>query len=198
VVSAEMVKALRERTGAPMMECKRALEETGGDAERAVEVLRRRGIAKAADKAGREASEGLIDAYIHLSGRIGVLVEVNCETDFVANTPDFRQLVHDLAMHIAAASPRWIRREEVPAEVIESERAALAAEAEAAGKPPAIVEKIVSGRLDKFYQAHCLLEQPFVKNPDETIDQVIKAHIAKLGEQIVVRRFVRFERGQRG
>lgn len=179
-----------------MMECKRALEEAGGDMEKAVDILRERGLAAAAKKAGRTASEGLIESYIHLQGRIGVLLEINCETDFVANTADFRALAHDVAMHIAAAKPLYVRREEVPVAVVEHERQILAVQAQNEGKPPAIVEKMVQGRIDKFFKDVCLLEQPFVKDPDKSVDQLIKEHIAKLGEQITVRRFARFERGE--
>ncbi len=196
MIPAKDVKALRERTGAGMMECKRALEEAHGDMERAVDILRERGLAAAAKKAGRQAQEGLIDSYIHLQGRIGVLLEINCETDFVAHTEEFRTLSHDIAMHIAAAAPRYVRREDVPQSVLEHERDVLRAQAMNQGKPAAIVEKMVQGRLEKFYQDVCLLEQPFVKNPDVTVDQLIKEHIARLGEQITVRRFARFERGE--
>lgn len=179
-----------------MMECKRALEETSGDMEKAVDVLRERGLAQAAKKAGRQASEGIIESYIHLQGRIGVLLEINCETDFVANTAEFRALAHDVAMHIAAARPRYVQRDEVPASDLEREREVLTRQAENEGKPQAIVEKMVEGRLQKFYQEIVLLEQPFVKDPDLTVESVIKQHIAKLGEHIQVRRFARFERGE--
>ncbi|MBX5466663.1 MAG: translation elongation factor Ts [Firmicutes bacterium] len=196
MITAQDVKRLRERTGAGMMECKKALTDAQGDFERAVDLLRERGLAQAAKKAGRVANEGVIESYIHSQGRIGVLVEVNCETDFVANTPDFRNLAHDLAMHIAAARPRYLNREAVPADEVEHEREVLRRQAMAEGKPPAIVEKMVEGRLNKFFQEVCLLEQPFVKNPDVTVDQFIKEHIARLGEQITVRRFTRYERGE--
>lgn len=195
-ISAKDVKVLRERTGAGMMECKKALEEAGGNISRAVDILRERGLAAAAKKAGRETSEGLVESYIHAGGRIGVLLEINCETDFVANTEDFRGLAHDVAMHVAAARPLYVRREDVPASVIDHEREVLRAQAKNEGKPDAIVEKMVGGRVDKYYKEVCLLEQPYVKNPDQTIDQLIKEHIARLGEQIQVRRFVRFERGE--
>lgn len=195
-ISAKDVKALRERTGAGMMECKKALEEADGNIDRAVDILRERGLAAAAKKAGRATSEGLIESYIHAGGRIGVLLEINCETDFVANTEDFRGLAHDVAMHVAAARPLYVRREDVPASVIDHEREVLRAQAKNEGKPDAIVEKMVEGRVDKYYKEVCLLEQPYVKNPDQTIDQLIKEHIARLGEQIQVRRFVRFERGE--
>jgi elongation factor Ts len=196
VISAQDVKALRERTGAGMMECKKALEEANGNMERAIDILRERGLAAAAKKAGRTTSEGLIESYIHLQGRIGVLLEINCETDFVANTQDFRNLAHDVAMHIAAARPLYVTRQEVPEAVLAHEREVLAAQAQNEGKPAHIVEKMVAGRIEKFYQEVCLLDQPFVKNPDLTVDQLIKEHIARLGEQITVRRFARFERGE--
>lgn len=194
--SAKDVKALRDRTGAGMMECKRALQEADGNMDRAIDILRERGLAAAAKKAGRSATEGLIESYIHLQGRIGVLLEINCETDFVANTNDFRALAHDVAMHIAAARPRYVRADEVPEAELDHERQVLTAQALNEGKPEAIVAKMVEGRVKKFYQEHCLVDQPFVKNPDITIDQLIKEHIARLGEQITVRRFARFERGE--
>ena len=196
MISANDVKKLRERTGAGMMECKRALEQAEGNMDRAVDILRERGLAAAAKKAGRAATEGLIESYIHLQGRIGVLLEINCETDFVANTSDFRVLAHDVAMHIAAARPRFVRTDEVPEAELDHERQVLTAQARNEGKPAAIVDKMVEGRLKKFYQEVCLLHQPFVKNPDITIDQLLKEHIARLGEQITVRRFARFERGE--
>lgn len=197
-ISAQEVKTLRERTGAGMMECKRALEDAQGDMDRAMDLLRERGLAKAAKKAGRITTEGLVTSYIHGQGRIGVLLEINCETDFVANTDDFRALAHEVAMHIAAARPLYVRREDVPPEVVAHEREILTAQALNEGKPPAIVEKMVQGRLEKFYQEVCLLEQPYVKNPDISVGDFIKEHIARLGEQIQVRRFVRFERGEEG
>ncbi|NMP21816.1 translation elongation factor Ts [Sulfobacillus harzensis] len=195
-ISAQDVKALRERTGAGMMECKKALQEADGNLDRAVDILRERGLAAAAKKAGRSTTEGLIESYIHSGGRIGVLLEINCETDFVANTDDFRALAHDVAMHIAAARPVYVRREDVPESALEHERQVLRVQAQNEGKPPAIVEKMVEGRIDKYFKEVCLLEQPYVKNPDQTIDQLIKEHIARLGEQIQVRRFARFERGE--
>ena len=196
MISAQDVKALRERTGAGMMECKKALEEAQGNMDRAVDILRERGLAAAAKKAGRSATEGLVESYIHSQGRIGVLLEINCETDFVANTNDFRALAHDVAMHIAAARPLYVRREEVPESLVEHEKSVLSAQGQNEGKPAAIVEKMVAGRIDKYFKEICLMEQPYVKNPDMTIDQLIKEHIARLGEQIQVRRFVRFERGE--
>ena len=178
------------------MECKRALEETQGNTEKAIDVLRERGLAQAAKKVGREASEGLIESYIHLQGRIGVLLEINCETDFVANTDEFRGLAHDLAMHIAAARPRYVERTEVPLVEVEREREVLTKQASNEGKPEAIVAKMVDGRLQKFYQEIVLLEQPFIKEPDLTVEQVITQHVAKLGEHIKIRRFARFARGE--
>lgn len=196
VITSEMVKELRERTGAGMMDCKRALTETQGDMEKAVAYLREKGLAAAAKKAGRTAAEGLVDAYIHADGRIGVLIEVNCETDFVAKTQEFRQLVKDLAMQVAAARPEYVTREDVPPEVLERERSIYRAQALNEGKPPQVVDRIVEGRLEKFYQEFCLLEQPFIKDPERSVRQLLQEHIARLGENIVVRRFARFERGQ--
>ena len=195
-VSAQQVKELRERTGAGMMDCKAALAEAGGDLEKAVDVLRKKGLAAAARKSGRVAADGLVYSYIHAGGKLGVLVEVNCETDFVARTDGFQDLVKDIAMHIAAAEPRFVRREEVTADVLERERAIYAEQAAASGKPPAVVEKIVAGKLDKFYAEACLLEQPFVKNPDQTVGQIVQESVAKIGENIQVRRFVRFRLGE--
>lgn len=196
MVSAEVIKELRNRTGAGMMDCKRALEETGGDIERAIEILRMKGLAAAAKKAGRVAKEGLVHAYIHGGGRIGVLIEVNCETDFVARTEEFRDLVHNLAMQVAASRPEYIKREDVPEEVLEREKSILRAQALNEGKPEKVVEKIVSGRLEKFFQESCLLEQPYIKDPDRKVKDLIAEKIAKLGENIEVRRFVRFEVGE--
>jgi elongation factor Ts len=196
MVTAEMVKQLREKTGAGMMDCKRALTETGGDMEQAIRVLRERGLAAAQKKAGRTTAEGIVDAYIHGQGRIGVLVEVNCETDFVAKNETFRTLVHDIAMQIAAAKPAYVRREDVPEEVVAREREILAAQARGEGKPPHIVEKIVAGRLEKFFQEACLLEQPFIRDPDRTVGELLAEAIARIGENIQVRRFVRFELGE--
>ncbi len=196
MITAEQVKELRTRTGAGMMECKRALEETSGNMEKAIDVLRERGLSQAAKKSGREASEGLIESYIHLQGRIGVLLEINCETDFVANTQEFRGLAHDLAMHIAAARPRYVDRGQVPESDVVREREVLTRQAENEGKPQNIVAKMVEGRIQKFYQDIVLLEQPFVKDPETTVEQLIQQQVAKLGEHIQVRRFVRFERGE--
>jgi elongation factor Ts len=195
-ISAALVKELREKTGAGMMDCKKALTEAGGDIERATEILREKGLASAAKKAGRVAAEGIVEAYIHGGGRIGVLVEVNCETDFVAKTDQFKAFVRDVAMHIAASSPQYVRREEVPAEVVEKEREILKAQTLNEGKPANIVDKIVDGRIDKFFKDVCLLEQPFVKEPDKTVEQLLKEKIAQIGENISIRRFTRFVVGE--
>ncbi len=197
-INAQMVKELRERTGAPMMDCKSALTEAGGDADKAIEVLRKKGLAKAAKKAGRVAADGLVASYIHAGGKIGVLVELNCETDFVARTDDYQQLVKDLAMHIAAADPSFVRREEVTKEVLETERRLYREQALEEGKPEAVVDRIVEGKLKKFYGESVLLEQPFVKDTDVTIERLIAEKIGKLGENIQVRRFARFELGGGG
>jgi elongation factor Ts len=191
-----MVKDLRERTGAGMMDCKKALTETGGDMEKAIDFLREKGLAAAAKRAGRIAAEGVVEAYIHGGGRIGVLLELNCETDFVAKTDEFRALAKDLAMQVAAANPSYVRREEVPAEVISREREVLRAQAMNEGKPAHIAEKMVEGRLEKFFKENCLMEQAFIKDPDTTVTQLITAKIAKIGENISVRRFVRFQLGE--
>ncbi len=196
MITAEMVKDLRERTGAGMMDCKKALTETGGDMEKAIDFLREKGLAAAAKRAGRIAAEGVVEAYIHGGGRIGVLLELNCETDFVAKTDEFRALAKDLAMQVAAANPSYVRREEVPAEVISREREVLRAQAMNEGKPAHIAEKMVEGRLEKFFKENCLMEQAFIKDPDTTVTQLITAKIAKIGENISVRRFVRFQLGE--
>lgn len=195
-ISASTVKELRERTGAGMLDCKKALVETNGDMDKAIEFLREKGLASAAKKAGRIAAEGVIESYIHLGGRIGVLVEVNCETDFAAKSEQFKQLAKDIAMQVAASKPEYVRREEVPADVLEREKAIYKAQAMNEGKPEAIAEKIMLGRLDKFFKETCLIEQPFIKDTDKTVEQVIKETIAKIGENINVRRFARFERGE--
>ncbi|MCX7773635.1 MAG: translation elongation factor Ts [Clostridia bacterium] len=195
-ISASMVKDLRERTGAGMMDCKKALNETDGNIEKAMEYLREKGLASAAKKAGRIASEGLVEAYIHGGGRIGVLVEVNIETDFAAKNEEFRSFVKDIAMQIAAMSPRYVRREEVPQEAIEKEKEILKAQAINEGKPANIAEKMVNGRIEKFYTEICLLEQPFIKDSDKTVEQVLKEKIAIIGENMNIRRFVRFEMGE--
>lgn len=191
-----MVRQLRERTGAGMMDCKKALTETNGDEEKAVEYLREKGIAKAASKAGRIAAEGLVESYIHGGGRIGVLVEVNIETDFAAKNEDFKALVKDIAMQIAASKPEYVRREEVPASDLENEKEILRAQARNEGKPEKIIDKMVEGRIEKFYTEKCLLDQAYIKDPDITIDQLVKQKIAQIGENITIRRFARFERGE--
>jgi elongation factor Ts len=195
-ISANAVKELRERTGAGMMDCKKALTEVGGELEKAVTFLREKGLASAAKKAGRIAAEGIVEAYIHGGGRIGVLVEINCETDFVAKTDEFRALARDIAMQVAAARPEYVRREDVPAAAVEKERAILAAQAAAEGKPAKVMEKMVEGRLDKFFKDKCLLEQAFIKNPDQTVQGLLVEKIARIGENINVRRFARYEMGE--
>jgi elongation factor Ts len=195
-ISAKDVKELRERTGAGMMECKAALEETGGDQEKAIDILRAKGAAKAAKRSAREASEGAVGSYIHMGGRIGVLVEINCETDFVARNDEFQRLVRDVAMHIAAASPVAVSREEVPADVVERERAVYREQMRESGKPEKIWDKIVEGKLEKYFQEVALLEQPFVKDPDITVGQLVTQAGAKTGENIVVRRFTRYSLGE--
>lgn len=195
-VTAAMVKDLREKTGAGMMDCKRALTEADGDMERAIEVLREKGLASASKKAGRVAAEGIVEAYIHAGGRIGVLVEVNCETDFVAKTDEFKAFVRDIAMHIAATNPTYVRREEVPEDVLDKEREIVRQQTLNEGKPEKIVDKIVAGRIDKYLSEICLLEQAFVKDPEKTIDQLVKERIAHIGENISVRRFARYVVGE--
>ena len=195
-VSANMVKDLREKTGAGMMDCKKALAETGGDFQKALDYLRQKGLATAAKRAGRVASEGRIGAYIHAGGKIGVMVEVNCETDFVAKTDDFQAFAKDIAMHIAASNPSYIRREEVTVEVLEREKEIYRAQARDAKKPEKVIDKIVEGKLEKFYGETCLLEQPFVKDPDLTIQDLLNGLIGKLGEKIEIRRFARFQVGE--
>jgi translation elongation factor Ts len=195
-ITAALVKKLRERTGAGMMDCKKALSATDGDLEKAIDFLREKGLAAAAKKAGRVAAEGLVEAYIHGGGRIGVLVEVNCETDFVAKTDAFKELVKDIAMHIAATNPSYLKREEVPTAELEHEQAVLAEQARNEGKPEKIIEKMVAGRIEKYYKEVCLMEQPFVKDPDKTISDLITESIAKIGENISIRRFTRYQLGE--
>jgi elongation factor Ts len=195
-ITAQMVKELRERTNAPMMQCKAALTESGGNMDQAVQLLRKKGVAAAEKRAGRVASDGAVGSYIHAGGKIGVLVEVNCETDFVARGEDFQALVKDIAMHIAAAEPRFLRREEVTEDVLAREREVHAAQVLASGKPEHLVEKIVVGKMERFYSENVLLEQAFVKNPDQSIQQLITEKVAKLGENIQVRRFVRYKLGE--
>jgi elongation factor Ts len=195
-VSAADVKKLREMTGAGMMDCKNALADAGGDFDKAVDYLRTKGLAKAAKKAGRETSEGIVYSYIHPGNRIGVLVEVNCETDFVARNETFRALVHDLAMHIAASNPRWVSREEVTESDIEHEKQIYRDQMVESGKPENIIEKIVEGKMDKFYSESCLMEQGFIKDPDTTVSELLQSKIAEIGENMKVSRFARFEIGQ--
>lgn len=194
-IPAKLVAELRARTGAGMMDCKRALEEAGGDLDKAVEVLRRKGAAKAEKRAGRAASEGLIEAYVHFNGRVGVLVELNCETDFVARTEDFRALAKDLALHIASAAPLAVRVEDLPPEVVAREQEIYRAQLAAEQKPEAVKEKIVAGRLQKFFEERVLLEQRFVKDEQRTVGDLVKELAHKTGENVQVRRFVRFELG---
>ncbi len=195
-VTPQLVKELRERTGAGMMDCKRALVDTEGDVEKAIDLLRKQGMATAAKKAGRVAAEGIVGSYIHAGGRIGVLLEVNCETDFVARTDDFQALVKDLAMHIAAADPRVVSRDEVTDDILESERAIYREQAIESGKPENVVDRIVEGKIEKFYSESVLMEQAFIKNPDVTVQEMVTAVVAKLGENIQVRRFARFKVGE--
>jgi len=191
-----MVKELREKSGAPMMDCKNALTEAKGDIDQAFVLLRKKGMATAAKKAARTTSEGSVTSYIHAGGKIGVLLEVNCESDFVARTADFQNLVHDIAMHIAASNPSYVRREEVPPEVLEREKEIYRAQARDAKKPDKIIDKIVDGKLEKFYGEVCLLEQPFVKDPDITIQDLLNGFIGKVGEKVEIRRFTRFQVGE--
>lgn len=195
-ITAEQVKELRERTGAGMMECKKALEETGGDMEKAIDLLRAKGAAKAAKRAGREAREGAVGCYIHMGGKIGVLVEVNCETDFVARTDEFQSLVRDIAMHIAAANPLAVTPEQIPQEIVERERAIYLQQVKEEGRPEHLHERIVEGKLKKFFEENALLNQAFVKDPEKTVGQLITEVSAKTGENIVVRRFVRYALGE--
>jgi len=190
------VKELRERTGAGIVDCQRALTGSGGDVEKAIVFLREKGLATAAKKAGRVAAQGAVSAYVHGGGKIGVLVEVNCETDFVARTEEFQRLVKDLAMQVAAANPRYVRRDEVSEAERERERAIYRAQTAQSGKPAAVIERIVEGKLEKFYSETCLLEQPFIREPGKTIDQIVKEVVARTGENIVVRRFARFQVGE--
>lgn len=195
-ISPSLVRELRERTGAGVMACKAALASAGGDVEKAIVALREKGLAAAARKAGRTATEGLVASYIHAGGRIGVLVEVNCETDFVARTDDFKSLVKEIAMQIAAANPRVVSREQLSPEEVEAERRIYRAQALSTGKPEKVVEKIVDGKMEKFFADVCLLEQPYIKEPDKTVSRLIAEAVAKLGENVVVRRFARFQLGE--
>ena len=195
-ITAAQVKELREATGVGMMECKKALTETNGDMEKAMEWLRKKGIASAEKKSGRVAAEGVVEAYIHMGGKIGVMVEVNCETDFVAKTPEFKAFVRDIAMHIAAANPAYLNREEVPAEILDKEREILRAQALNEGKPEKIVDRMVEGRVEKYYKDNCLVDQPFVKDHNMTIAQYVTQRVQMTGENIKIRRFVRYEMGE--
>ena len=193
-IDPKQVKQLREKTNAGFMDCKRALAEAGGDLEKAETILRTKGIASAGKKASRVAKEGIVASYIHLQGKVGVLVEVNCETDFVAKNENFRAFVKDITLHIAAAQPQYVSREEVPAQIVEAERAIYAEQVK--DKPANVVDKIVQGKLDKYYSTVCLLEQGFIKNPDQTINDLVKSKITELGENIVIRRFTRYQVGE--
>lgn len=195
-ITAKEVQQLRTQTGAGMMDCKKALQETGGDMDAAVEFLRKKGLSKAAKKAGRVAAEGLVSSYIHGAGKIGVLVEVNSETDFVARNEDFQRFVKDVAMHIAASAPRYVKREDVPDAEVQKEKDFLLEQVQEEGKPEHIAEKIVTGRLDKYFKEICLLEQPFVKDPDKTVTDYLNDTIATIGENIIIRRFARFALGE--
>jgi elongation factor Ts len=196
MISPQDVMALREKTGAGMMDCKRALTDANGDMDKAVDLLRERGMASAAKKAGRIAAEGIVESYIHLGGKIGVMIEVNCETDFVANTDEFRLFVKDMAMQVAASKPLYISSEEVPAAEIEHEKEILRAQALGEGKPEKIVEKMVEGRIQKYYKDVCLLDQPFIKDQDKAVKDILAAQVSKVGEKISIRRFVRYEMGE--
>ncbi len=194
-VSASMVKQLREKTGAGMMDCKQALSESGGDMDKAVEFLRKKGLATAQKRAGRAVSEGTVQSYIHMGGRIGVLVEVGCESDFVAKNEDFKEFTHNIAMHIAATNPVSIRKEEVPQEIVAREMDIYRAQALESGKPEKILDKIAAGKMEKFYKESCLMHQPYVRNPDITVEDLLNELIAKIGENITIKRFARFEVG---
>lgn len=195
-ITVEMVKDLRQATAAGILDCRKALEIAEGDFDKAVDYLREKGLAKAAKRVDREAKDGLVVSYIHGGGRIGVLVEVNCETDFVARTEEFQGMVNDIAMQIAAMSPRYVKREDIPQSVIEHEQQLFRAQALEEGKPERVVDRIVEGRMEKFYSEVCLLEQPFIRDEDQTIDDLVKAQITKTGENMIVRRFARFELGE--
>ena len=190
------VKELREKTGAGLLDCQKALGEAQGDLEKAVKLLRERGLAKAAKRATRAATEGNVGAYIHPGGKIGVLIEVNCETDFVAKTPEFQQLVKDIAMQVAAAAPRWVRREEVPASELEAEREIYRKQALQSGKPEKVLDRIVDGQVDRFYKDTCLLDQPFIKQSDRSVGEIVQEAAGRFGENVTVRRFARFQLGE--
>jgi|SRR5882724_4946275 len=192
----DLVKELREKTGAGLLDCQKALGEAAGDVDQAVRLLRERGLAKAAKRAMRAATEGSIGAYVHPGGKIGVLIEVSCETDFVAKTPEFQQLVKDLGMQVAAAAPRWVHREEVPAAELEAERAIYRKQAEQSGKPAKVIERIVEGQLERFYKDTCLLDQPFIKQSDRAVGEIVQEAAGRFGENVTVRRFARFQLGE--
>ena len=195
-INAKQVKELRDKTGAGMMDCKKALKETKGDLEKAIDYLRKKGIQSASSKFGRKASNGVIASYIHMNGKVGVLLEVNCETDFVAKTPDFNDLVKNITLQIAAANPKYLKREEVPDDIIQKEKEVYLTQAENMNKPKHVLDKIAEGKLNKFYQEVCLLEQAYIRDTDKTINQLVLEAIAKLGENIIVKRFVRYELGE--
>lgn len=196
-ITSEMVRMLREKTGVGMMDCKKALNESGGDMEKAIEILRKLGLAAAARRSGRTAAEGIVDSYIHLGGKIGVLLEVNCETDFVARNFEFQSFVKDISMQIAASNPQYISREDVPDGIVEHEKEILKSQTLAEGKPEKVADKIVEGRLEKFYSEVCLLDQPFIKDPKKTIKDLLGEFCAKIGENIVIRRFTRYQLGEK-
>ncbi len=196
MMDGNLVKELRQRTGAGIMDCKRALEENAGDLEKAIDHLRKKGLAKAAKKSGRVTKEGLVGSYIHAGGKIGVLVELSCETDFVARTDEFQILLKDTAMQIAASNPLYLEREKVPTEVLEKEKQILRTQAVESGKPEKVVDRIVDGRMEKFFSEVCLLDQPFIKDPDRTVRDVLNASISKIGENITIRRFARYQVGE--
>ena len=191
-----LVRELREKTGAGLLDCQKALGDASGDVEKAIRILRERGLAKAAKKSGRAATDGAIGSYIHPGGKIGVLIEVNCETDFVAKTAEFQQLVKDLGMQVAAAAPRWVSRDEVPAAEVENERQIYRAQAKQSGKPDNVIERIVEGQVERFYKDSCLLEQPFIKQSDRTVEEIVKEAIVRFGVNVAVRRFARFQLGE--
>ncbi len=195
-ITAEMVRQLREKTGAGMMDCKAALTEAGGDLDKAIEILRKKGLASAAKRAGRATKDGIIGHYIHMGGKVGVLVEVNCETDFVARTEDFQTLAKELAMHVAAADPRYVKREDVPAAVLDKEREIYREQMASSGKPANVIDKIIDGKLEDYYKQYCLLDQPSVRDPKVTIKQLVATAAAKTGENVTISRFVRFKLGE--
>ncbi|MCS6293866.1 MAG: translation elongation factor Ts [Nitrospira sp.] len=194
--SSQLVKELREKTGAGILDCQKALTENGDDVEKAIDYLRQKGLAAAAKKAGRETNQGLIHSYIHMGGKIGVLIEVNCETDFVARNEEFKAFVNDLALQIAAANPSYVKRDDIPADLVEREKAIFEGQAKELGKPAAALPKIVEGKLEKFYQENCLLEQSFIKDPTVTVKDLVAQKISKIGENMNIRRFTRFQLGQ--